>query len=230
MHMKHELFGTGAALLVIDLQRGLFARPTPVYAEEALLRNIAALASAARTVGVPVVFLRHSNKLLVPGTTAWELHPNVRPEAGDLLVDKTHGDAFEATTLDALLRERAVGTLYVTGLVTEGCVRATCLGGLKRGYAVVLVADAHSSFHREAASRVWEWNQKLAAQLTGVVPASEVDFANARKSEQARQPDAWARCSSQHVMAVVMGAVSLCLATRGAMASRCSGYCMLNWG
>jgi nicotinamidase-related amidase len=97
-----------------------------------------------------------------------------------LLLDKTHGDAFQDTELDALLRAKSIDTVYVTGLVTEGCVRATCLGALKRGYHVVLVADAHSSFHRDAASRIRYWNEKLAEQLDAVVPASEVDFAIAK--------------------------------------------------
>jgi len=81
--------------------------------------------------GTLVAFVRHSNKMLVAGTEAWELHPVVQPHENDLLLDKTHGDAFQDTKLDALLKARSVGTVFVTGLVTEGCVRATCLDGLK---------------------------------------------------------------------------------------------------
>lgn len=123
MSTRPEQPGAGAALLVIDLQRGLFQRPTPVYEEESLLRNISGLVSAARAAGIPVVFVRHSNKMLVAGTENWELHPDVLPREGDLLVDKTQGDALQDTELDALLKARCVGTVYVTGLVTEGCAR-----------------------------------------------------------------------------------------------------------
>ena len=165
-----------AALLVIDLQRGLFQRPTPVCEQDALLRNISGLVAAAHAAAVPVVFVQHSNKMLVTDTESWELHPSMEPRDGDLRLHKTQGDAFEATGLDSLLRERSVDTVYVTGLVSEGCVRATCLGAAKRGYRVVLVSDAHSSFRRDAAQRVAEWNDKLAAELDAVVPASEVSF------------------------------------------------------
>ena len=175
--------GTGAALLVIDLQWGLFQRPTPVHAEKSLLSNIVGLIAAAHAAGAPVVFVRHSNKMLVAGAATWELHPGVRPREDDLLLDKTQGDAFQNTELDALLNARSVGTIYVTGLVTEGCVRATCLGGVKRGYHVVLVSDAHSSFHRDAANRIRDLNETLAAQLGGVIPANEVDF-TAHNSQQ----------------------------------------------
>lgn len=65
----------------------------------------------------------------------------------------------------------------MTGLFSEGCVRATCLGAFRRGYRVVLVADAHSSSHSEAARRVREWNDRLADEVDAVIPAREVDLA-----------------------------------------------------
>lgn len=115
--------------------------------------------------------------MLVAGTETWDLHPDMQPREEDLLVDKTQADAFQDTDLDASLKARSIGTVCVTGLVSEGCVRATCLGGPKRGYRVVLVSDAHSSFHREAASRIRQWNDTLSGQLDGVLPASEIEFA-----------------------------------------------------
>lgn len=190
MGAKKDKPSARAALLVIDLQRGLFQRPTPVYEQDSLLRNIRGLVVAAHTAAVPVVFVQHSNKMLVAGTESWELHPSLEPRDDDLRIHKTHGDAFEATDLDSLLRERSVGTVYVTGLVSEGCVRATCLGLAKRGYRAVLVSDAHSSFHRDAANRVQEWNEKLAAELDAVVPAREVDFDGQGASQPRLRADA----------------------------------------
>jgi nicotinamidase/pyrazinamidase len=43
--------------------------------------------------------------------------------------------------LDKLLRSRAVKTLYVVGLATDYCVRATVLDGLKLGYEVNVITD-----------------------------------------------------------------------------------------
>lgn len=182
MNAVKEPTGAGAALLVIDVQLGLFQRPNPVYAADSLLRNISRLVSDAHAQGVPVVFVQHSNKMLVTGTASWQLHPDLNPRDGDLRLDKTHGDAFEATDLDAMLRERSVGTVYVAGLVSEGCIRATCLGGVKRGYRVMLISDAHSSFHRDAANRVRELNDRLASEVDGVIPADQVDFASQQAS------------------------------------------------
>ncbi len=62
-----------------------------------------------------------------------------------MIVHKQHGNAFEDTPLHAMLVERSAGRVIVTGLVTHGCVKATCLGALASGYAVTLAADGHSS-------------------------------------------------------------------------------------
>ena len=52
---------TQAALLVVDLQRGMFngERLPPIHAGEALLARVRALIAQARGTGVPVVFVRH---------------------------------------------------------------------------------------------------------------------------------------------------------------------------
>ncbi len=92
------------------------------------------------------------------------------------MIDKTHGNAFQDTSLDAELKASSISNVVVTGLVTNGCVRATCLGGNKLGYDVTLVADGHSSYHRQAAKQIKEWNGKLAASLAFVLPAAEIDF------------------------------------------------------
>ena len=55
-------------------------------------------------------------------------------------------------------------------------MRATCLAGHALGYHVVLVQDGHSSFHKQAAARVEEWNRKLAAQGLDVIPTADIAF------------------------------------------------------
>ncbi len=167
------------ALLVVDVQKALFERGTPIYRADHLLETINQLIEQARLSGAPVVFIQHSNKMMRPESPAWELHPALAFQEGDLVVSKTHGNAFEKTDLDSELKARGVSAVVVTGLVTHGCVRATCLGGHALGYDVVLVADAHSSYNKDAASLIEKWNRDLAEELTAVSPAGQVHFGGA---------------------------------------------------
>ena len=113
-------------------------------------------------------------KVLPFGSADWQLHPRLHPGEGDLVVHKQHGNAFEDTSLHAELTARGIGRVIVTGLVTHGCVKATCEGALALGYAVVLAADGHSSYSKDAARLIEEWNRKLGEAGAQVMPAAEI--------------------------------------------------------
>ena len=89
----------------------------------------------------------------VQDTPGAELHPRLRlPDTTILLskgMDETRDgySAFDGMTetgrpLAEVLRERTVNHLYVGGLATDYCVRATVLEALERGFAVTLLVDA----------------------------------------------------------------------------------------
>ena len=169
--------GGQAALLVIDVQRALFERPTPIYRAEALLQNINLLADRAHESGMPVIYIQHANKgFLAERTDGWQLHPAFKPNESDTIINKHHGNAFQETELKEELETRNVDTLVITGLVTHGCVRATCMGAIKLGYRAILVEDGHSSYHKKAANIIDEWNQKLADEGLAVLPTQDVCF------------------------------------------------------
>ena len=66
--------------------------------------------------------------------------------------------------------------IMIMGLVTHGCVKATCLGARQLGYDVTLVQDGHSSFSKDAGRMIDKWNRKLAAQDCDLITASQVTF------------------------------------------------------
>jgi nicotinamidase-related amidase len=165
------------ALLVIDVQQGLFKKSTPIYRADELLNNINLLVDGAHRAGAPVIYVQHSNpKTLAYGTNDWLLHPRLQLTEGDCIIEKQHGNAFEGTALDELLKSQHIDTLVIMGLVTHGCVRATCMGAKELGYTVVLVDDGHSSYSKDAARLVEEWNQKLAAGTVELKFAAEIEF------------------------------------------------------
>ena len=165
------------ALLVIDVQRGLFERPTPIYKAQEVLANINTVVDKARQALAPVFFIQHSNeKLLINNSDAWQLHPEIQPLDDETIIHKLHGDAFKGTDLHAELQQRNISHLVITGLVTHGCVRATSQGALRKGYKVLLVSDAHSSFSKDAPQLIEKWNQGLSEQGAALITAQDLGF------------------------------------------------------
>lgn len=131
------------ALLVIDVQN------KPVEGaprRDEVIANINSLVEKARAQHVPVIWVQHNDEGLPLGSEDWQYVPELaeRREA-EPLVHKSYGDAFEATELESVLAERAVGRLVVTGAQSDACIRSTIHGAFARGYDVTLVGDAHTT-------------------------------------------------------------------------------------
>jgi nicotinamidase-related amidase len=165
------------ALLVIDVQQGLFAKSIPIYQADELLKNIGTLVDRAHRAGAPVFYVQHSSEKILPeGSGEWQLHPRLRPLKKDRIIHKQHGSAFQDTPLGEVLEANCIRRLVVMGLVTHGCVRATCVDASKRGYQVILASDGHSNFHKQAARVIAEWNQKLSEGIVQLKLTQEIDF------------------------------------------------------
>ncbi len=86
----------------------------------------------------------------VQGTPTAELDPALDVPPGSLVVNKGTDPAREAYSvfqtedvdLAATLRAEGVDRVFVTGLATDYCVRATALDARRAGFEVVLVEDA----------------------------------------------------------------------------------------
>ncbi|MPY61072.1 isochorismatase family protein [Streptomyces spongiae] len=129
-------------LLVIDVQKGVVAE---AHQRDAVVANIGTLVEKARTEGVQVVWVQHSDEGLEKGSDAWEYVPELTRQAPEPLVHKSYGDSFEDTDLEETLAAAGVGHLVVTGAETDACIRSTIHGAFVRGYDVTLVADAHTA-------------------------------------------------------------------------------------
>lgn len=165
------------ALLVIDVQRALFTRPTPVYKAHSLIDTINALITRANLYRLPVVFIQHANKsFLVEGTDGWNLHPGIKPRSSDRIIKKTSGNAFQGTSLPGLLEAKNIRNVLITGLVTQGCVRATSLGAIKLGYQVFVVQGAHSNYSTNPEQVIQEREAELAEAGAQIVTPQQFDF------------------------------------------------------
>jgi nicotinamidase-related amidase len=172
------------ALVVVDMQNDVVAN---AYERDVVVARIRELVGKARAARVPVVWVQHSDDNLTKGSDGWQYVPELPRDESEPVVHKSHGDAFEATTLESELAQRGVGRLVVTGAQTDACVRATLHGSFVRGYDTVLVADAHttedfSSYGLPPADKViahtnmdWTW-QTGPGRTATVIDAADVDF------------------------------------------------------
>jgi nicotinamidase-related amidase len=130
------------ALLVVDVQNDVVGA---AHQRDAVVANIGSLVERARSERIPVVWVRHSDEGIVHGSDGWRIVSELSPRDIEPLIDKNHGDSFEATTLEDELAGLGVGRLMVVGAATDQCVRSTIHGAFVRGYDVTLVADAHTT-------------------------------------------------------------------------------------
>jgi nicotinamidase-related amidase len=132
----------GSALVVVDVQNDVVAR---AYRRDEVVANIARVVETARRDGAPVIWVLHSDEELAKGSDGWQLVPELSPRATEARIDKSYGDSFEDTDLEAVLASAGIGRLVVVGAQTDACIRATIHGGFVRGYDVTLVSDAHAT-------------------------------------------------------------------------------------
>ena len=103
----------------------------------------------------------------VAGTEGAAFHPDLRLPQDVTVVSKGQDrnddgySAFEATTADGRtlaneLRRRGVTNLYVGGLTTDYCVRATALDARAAGFRVTVLADGIAGIDAEDSRRALE--------------------------------------------------------------------------
>lgn len=145
------------ALVVIDMQQGLFAAAgsDSFVAERAglIVANTKLLAEAMRAAGGTVVMVKVARpdicgKAAVPndpiaiGSPGAEFVAELAPQPGDLVVEKFRVSAFYETRLDALLRSAGIRSLIVTGIFTNVGVESTVRDAWDRYYDVTVAEDA----------------------------------------------------------------------------------------
>lgn len=148
-----------AALVVIDLQKGIVGLPVAHPVDEIVQRS-ASLAAAFRRHGLPVVLVNVTGG--APGRTEaggarptpppdWaDLVEELQPQLADHLVTKQRWGAFHGTSLDADLHERGVTQVVLAGVATSIGVESTARAAFEHGYHVVLATDAMTDMDADA--------------------------------------------------------------------------------
>jgi len=166
------------ALIVVDVQFGLFTRETPIYMADELIKNINTLINRAYSAKVPVFFIQHCSERLKQGSNEWQLHSKLQFSDDDTFITKTKPNSFFGTSLKKELDVRQIKKVVIVGVWTHNCVQATCKGAKRLGYEVILVKDGHSRDGEEivAMNSIESWNEELSKGIVELMLTHEIDF------------------------------------------------------
>jgi nicotinamidase-related amidase len=131
-----------AVLLVVDVQVGVMRA---AWDSPRIIKNINTVVEKARSHGVPVIWVQHSDNELVYDSPDWQLVPELSPAEDEIHLYKNFNSSFEQTSLADTLARLGATHIILAGAATNWCIRATAYGALDRGYDLTLIKDAHTT-------------------------------------------------------------------------------------
>lgn len=90
---------------------------------------------------------------MAPGSREREIPDEVKPVAGDAILDKPTASIFIGTNFENMMRNRGITTLIFTGIATEFGIESSARDASNRGFYPVVISDCVSSMDKEAHER-----------------------------------------------------------------------------
>ena len=151
------------ALLVIDLQIGVCNQGgQKLWQLPVLIHLVNQRINQYRAQDLPIIFIQHEDDTLVAGTTDWQLLPELNFMKDDLVIRKSHPNAFYQTDLQYFLKQLQINELEICGAQTEYCIDATVKMAHGLGYQLTMKPGASSTIDNqfmtaEETRRYFEW-------------------------------------------------------------------------
>jgi nicotinamidase-related amidase len=143
------------ALIVIDVQNEYFTGQLPIEYPpiHESVANIGRAMDAARTAGVPVVVVQHTESPTAPafaeGTSGWELNEEISSRPRDHYLRKQWPSVFTGTGLREWLAQHGIDTITVAGYMTQNCDASTIYEAAHSGLEVEFLSDASGTLAYE---------------------------------------------------------------------------------
>ncbi|MFJ4193387.1 isochorismatase family protein [Pseudomonas sp. NPDC089534] len=170
------------ALLILDMQVGLFHGPEKPWAGEALLNTLNSLLNKARRAGAPIFLARHvgpPGSPIEPESPLTQLVEELLLRGDEVIFTKCRPNAFAMTDLADRLKACGAQGVVIAGMKTQYCVDSTCRAARDLGFDAVLIADGHTCTDTpalKAESIVAHHNATLAGPFCRVVHAADWRF------------------------------------------------------
>jgi nicotinamidase-related amidase len=136
---------TESTLVLIDCQNTYTYGVMELEGVQAALDEAATLLDRARSAGIPIIHVQHSDG---PGSLydidgeSGAIVARVAPRDGEAIVVKQYPNSFVETDFDEKLKAVGAGNLVIAGFMTHMCVNSTARGAFNNGYAPTVVAAA----------------------------------------------------------------------------------------
>lgn len=200
LSFPERLDPASTALIVIDVQND-FCTPgfacdaagDDLDAMAPLIEPLKALIETARGAEVLTIFVRASydppvlspalaeiyqrrgftKGICLEGTEGIDFVDGTGPVGApnERVLTKHRFSAWWGTELDLILRSNGIGTVVLTGVVTEGCVESTARDAFFKDYRVVIAEDCVAGFSRDRHNAALA---KLGTFFGRVVPAAAI--------------------------------------------------------
>jgi nicotinamidase-related amidase len=157
------------AVIAIDFQRFFIDAGQPmgnVHAYD-ILENANRINEFVRNAGGLVILTQHSvaapdepeagdaltsEAALLPGSTSYQLHPELVRSSSDVCLVKYRSSALHPKAnagLDTVLEQAGIKTVIVTGIASNGCCDCLARDAFQHGFDVIFASDATAAMTDE---------------------------------------------------------------------------------
>jgi nicotinamidase-related amidase len=125
----------------------------------------------SRNAGSEIGTLGPMGRLLIRGEYGHDIIDALKPEPGEIVIDKASYGAFYGTNCESMLRARGIDTLVFAGVTADVCVHTSLREAYDRWFRCYYVKDAISCFDpeiRRACEKMIEEEGGIWGALTSV--------------------------------------------------------------